>query len=139
MSIIESGSVWQTVAAHLDTARRLGEADGRGAASRSQDIASAPRMSNRDNKAAATEFRELVGVDFDEFIRQAPIKLLLGLAKFAEPLDITVLQFADETHALFEPQRAKLLRALRYTWQRKDPETPARRRQITETVRRYRA
>ena len=96
-------------------------------------------MSNRDNKAAATEFRELVGVDFDEFIRQAPIKLLLALAKFAEPLDITVLQFADETHALFEPQRAKLLRALRYTWQRKDPETPARRRQITETVRRYRA
>ena len=91
-----------------------------------------------ENKAAATEFRELVGMDFDEFTRQAPVKVLLALAKFADPVDITVLQFADETHPLFQPQREKLLRALRYAWQRKDPETAARRRQIAEVVRRYR-
>jgi hypothetical protein len=91
-------------------------------------------VSNRDNKAAAAEFRQLVGMDFDEFTRQAPVKVLLALAKFADPDDIIVLQFADETHPLFQQQREKLLRALRYAWQRKDPETVARRRQITEVV-----
>ena len=96
-------------------------------------------MSNRENKAAASEFRQLVGIDFDEFIRQAPIKLLLALAKFAEPLDITVLQFTDETHPLFEQQHEKFARALRYAWQRMTPDTAEQRRQIIETVRRYRA
>ena len=95
-------------------------------------------MSNRDNKAAAAEFRQLVGVDFEEFIGQAPIKLLLALSRFAEPGDITVLQFADENHPLFEQQRGRLVRALRYAWQRKDPETAARRPQIAEIVREYR-
>jgi len=95
-------------------------------------------VSKRDNKAAAAVFRELVGMDFDEFTRQAPIKLLLALAKFAEPIDVTVLQFADETHLLFQQQRERLARALRYAWQRKDPDTAERRRQITETVRRLR-
>ena len=95
-------------------------------------------MSKRENKAAAAEFRELVGMDFDEFTRQAPVKVLLALATFANPVDIAVLQFADETHPLFEQQREKLLRALRSAWQRKDPETAARRRQMAEVVRRYR-
>ncbi len=95
-------------------------------------------MSNRDNKAAAAEFRELVGADFDEFTRQAPVKLLVALSKFAEPVDITVLQFADEKHPLFQQQRERLVRALRYAWQRKEPDTAARRRQITEVIRRYR-
>jgi hypothetical protein len=95
-------------------------------------------MSKRDNKAAAAEFRQLVGVDFEEFTRQAPVKLLLALSMFAEPGDITVLQFADEGHPLFEQQRGRLVHALRYAWQRKDPETAARRRQIAEVVRRYR-
>jgi len=95
-------------------------------------------MSKRENKAAAAEFRELAGMDFDQFSRQAPVKLLLALAKFADPVDITVLQFADQTHSLFQQQREKLLRALRYAWQRKDPETAARRRQIMEVLRRYR-
>jgi hypothetical protein len=95
-------------------------------------------MSKRENKAAAGEFRELVGMDFDEFTRQAPIKLLLALAKFAEPIDVTVLQFAGETHPLFEQQREKLLRALRYTWQRKDAKTAARRRQMTQVVKEFR-
>ena len=95
-------------------------------------------MSKRENKAAAAEFRELAGMDFDEFTRQAPVKVLLALAKFADPVDITVLQFADQTHSLFQQQREKLLRALRYAWQRKDPETAARRRQMAEVVRRYR-
>jgi hypothetical protein len=49
-----------------------------------------------------------------------------------------VLQFANETHPLFEQQREKLLRALRSAWQRKDPETAPRRRQMAEVVRRYR-
>ena len=40
-------------------------------------------MTNRDNKAAAAEFSELFGIDFDEFTRQAPVKILLALAKFA--------------------------------------------------------
>lgn len=35
-------------------------------------------MSRRDNKAAAAEFRELVAVQFDEFTRQTPDKLLLA-------------------------------------------------------------
>ena len=48
-------------------------------------------MSKRENKAAAAEFRELAGMDFDEFTRQAPVKLLLALARLAEPVDITVL------------------------------------------------
>jgi hypothetical protein len=95
-------------------------------------------MSKRENKAAAAEFRELVGVDFDEFTRQASIKVLVALAKCADPVDIAVLQFADETHPLFQQQREKLLRALRYAWQRKDSETAARRRQIAEIVKRYR-
>ena len=30
-------------------------------------------VTNRENKTAAGEFRELVGMDFDEFTRQAPI------------------------------------------------------------------
>jgi len=95
-------------------------------------------MSKRENKAAAVEFRELVGMDFDQFTRQAAVKVLLALAKFAEPVDMAVLQFADERHPLFEQQREKLLRALRYAWQRKDPQTAPRRRQIAEVVRRYR-
>ena len=95
-------------------------------------------MSKRENKAAAAEFRELAGMDFDQFSRQAPVKLLLALAKFADPVDITVLQFADQTHSLFQPQREKLLHVLRSVWQRKDPETAARRRQIMEVLRRYR-
>jgi len=95
-------------------------------------------MSNRDNKAAAAEFRQLIGADFEEFIRQAPVKLLLALSRFAKPGDVTVLQFADESHPLFEQQRGRLVRALRYAWQRKDLETAARRRQITEVVRRCR-
>lgn len=94
-------------------------------------------MSKRENKAAAAEFRELVGADFEEFTRQASVKLLLALSTFAEPGDITVLQFADQSHPLFEPQRGRLVRALRYAWQRKDPETAVRRRQIAEVVRRY--
>ena len=93
-------------------------------------------MSNRDNKAAAVEFRELVAMDFDEFTRRARVKLLLGLVKFAEPIDVTVLQFADESHPLFQQQRERLVRALRYAWQRKAPDTAERRRQITEVVRR---
>ncbi|MBV8357546.1 MAG: hypothetical protein JO189_06360 [Deltaproteobacteria bacterium] len=95
-------------------------------------------MSNRENKAAAAEFRELVGMDFDQFTRQAPVKLLLALARFADPVDITVLQFADQTHSLFEQQPEKLLRALRSAWQRKDPETATCRRQMVEVVRGYR-
>jgi hypothetical protein len=96
-------------------------------------------MGKRENKAAAAEFREAVGVDFEEFIRQASVKLLLALSMFAEPGDITVLQFANESHPLFEQQRGRLVRTLRYAWPRKDPETAARRRQIIEVVRRYRA
>ena len=95
-------------------------------------------MSNRENKAVAAEFRALAGMDFDQFTRQAPVKLLLALARFAEPVDITVLQFADQTNSLFRQQREKLLRALRSAWQRKDPETAPRRRQMAEVVRRYR-
>ena len=98
-------------------------------------------VSNRDNKAAAGEFRELrelVGMEFDEFTRQAPIKLLLALAKFGEPVDTTVLQLADEAHPLFQRQRETLMRGLRYAWQRKDPNTAERRRQITEAVRQLR-
>jgi hypothetical protein len=93
-------------------------------------------VSNRDNKAAAAEFRELVGMEFDEFTRQSPLKLLVALSKFAEPVDITVLQFADEAHPLFQQQREKLVRALRYAWQRKDAGTADRRREMTGVVRR---
>ena len=92
-------------------------------------------VSNRDNKAAAAEFRELVGMEFDEFTRQAPTKLLLALAKFAGPVDTTVLQFADEADLVFQQQRDRLTRAVRAAWQRKDPSTAERRRQMTEVVR----
>jgi hypothetical protein len=91
-------------------------------------------VSNRDNKAAAAEFRELVGMEFEEFTRQAPVKLLLALSRFTEPVDITVLQFADESHRLFQQQRDRLVRALRAAWQHKDAETAERRRLMTETV-----
>ena len=74
-------------------------------------------MSNRDNKASAAEFRELVGMYCDEFTRWARVKLLLIL-----------VQFADESHSLFQQQRERLVRALRYAWQR----------QITEVVRQSR-
>ena len=76
-------------------------------------------MADRDSKAAAAEFREKFGLDFDEFTRQAPVKLLLGLAKFAEPIDLRVLQFADESHPLFQQQRERLNPALRHAWQLK--------------------
>jgi hypothetical protein len=108
------------------------------AATRGQGGSVGQYMSKRENKAAAAEFRELAGMDFDQFTRQAPVKVLLALAKFAGPVDITVLQFANETHPLFEQQREKLLHALRSAWQRKDPETAPRRRQMAEVVRRYR-
>jgi hypothetical protein len=93
-------------------------------------------MSKRENKAAAAEFRELVGMDFDEFTRQAPVKLLLEIGRYAEPIDTTVLQFADETHPLFQQQRARLERAMRHAWQ---VGGAAQRREIVELVRRYRA
>ncbi len=73
-------------------------------------------MSKRENRAAAAEFRELAGVDFDEFTRRAPIKMLLAIARYAEPIDTTVLQFADENHPLFQQQRARLERAVRHAW-----------------------
>ena len=63
------------------------------------------------SSAAAADFRKLVGTGFDQFTRQAPVKALLALAKFAEPVNIAVLQFADESRPLFQ-QRAKLARAL---------------------------
>jgi hypothetical protein len=91
-------------------------------------------MTNRDNKAAAAEFRQLFAMDFDEFTRQAPVKLLLTLAKFAEPIDLTVLQFADETHPLFQQQRERLVRALRHAWQLKGPDMAERRRAMAEVV-----
>ena len=73
--------------------------------------------------------------DFDEFTRRAPIKLLLTIGKYATPTDTTVLQFADETHPLFQQQRAKLERAVRHAWQIGGAEY---RRQIAEVVRQYR-
>lgn len=91
-------------------------------------------MTKRDNKAAAAEFRELFGVEFDEFTRQAPVKLLVALSRFAEPVDITVLRLAGESHPLFQQQRDRLVRALRAAWQRKDPQTAERRRLMTEAV-----
>jgi len=92
-------------------------------------------MSKRENKAAAAEFRELVGVDFDQFTRQASVRLLLAIGKYAEPIDTAVLQFADENHPLFQQQRARLERAVRHAWQLGGAE---HRRQIVEVVRRYR-
>jgi hypothetical protein len=70
-------------------------------------------VSNRDNKVAAAAFRELAGVDFEQFTRQAPVKLLLALSRFAEPVDLTVLQFADEgSKARFSPiQSVRIARA----------------------------
>lgn len=93
-------------------------------------------MSNRDNKAAAAEFRELVGMEFDEFTRQAPVKVLVALSKFAESVDITVLRLAGESHPLFQQERERLVRALRAARQRKDAHTE-RRRQMTQIVRNY--
>jgi hypothetical protein len=90
-------------------------------------------MSKRENRAAAAEFRELAGVDFDEFTRRAPIKLLLAIGRYAAPTDIAVLQFADETHPLFQQQRARLERTVRHAWQIGEAEY---RRQIAEVVRR---
>ncbi len=92
-------------------------------------------MSKRENRAAAAEFGEMAGVDFDEFTRQAPVRLLLAIARYAEPIDTTVLQFADETHPLFQQQRARLQRAVRHAWQLGGAE---HRRKITEVVRHYR-
>jgi hypothetical protein len=91
-------------------------------------------VTNRDNKAASAEFRALFKMDFDEFTRQAPAKLLLAIAQFAEPIDLTVLQFADETHPLFQQQRERLVRALRHAWQLKGPDMAERRRAIAEIV-----
>jgi hypothetical protein len=95
-------------------------------------------VSNRENKAAAGEFRQLVGVDFEEFTRRASVKLLLALSKFAEPINMAVLQFADDKYPLFQQQRERLVRALRHAWQRKGLDTSARRQQITEAVRQFR-
>jgi hypothetical protein len=92
-------------------------------------------MANRDNKRAAADFRELFGIDFDEFTRQAGVGLLLALAQFAEPVDVTVLRFADESHPRFQQQRDNLTRVLRAAWQRKDDKTAERRCQMTEVVR----
>ena len=82
-------------------------------------------MSNRENKAAAAEFRELVGMNFDEFTRRAWVKLLLALVKSAEPIDVTALQFADESHPLFQQWHERLVRDLHYAWQRKAPDMAA--------------
>jgi hypothetical protein len=92
-------------------------------------------MSKRENRAAAAEFRELAGVDFDEFTRRAPIKLLLAIGRYATPIDTAVLQFGDESHPLFQQQRAKLEHAVRHAWQVGGAE---HRRQIVEVVRQYR-
>jgi hypothetical protein len=79
---------------------------------------------------AAAEFRELVDVNFEEFTRQAPTKLLLALAKFTKPIDV-IVQFEDETHPLFQQQqRERLVRSIRHAWQRKTPDTAEPRRQI---------
>jgi hypothetical protein len=95
-------------------------------------------VSNRENKAAVGEFRQLVGVNFEEFTRPASVKLLLALSKFAEPINMAVLQFADDKYPLFQQQRERLVRALRHAWQRKGPDTSARRQQITKVVRQFR-
>jgi hypothetical protein len=94
-------------------------------------------VADQHSKAAAAEFRELVGMEFDEFTRQARVKVLLALAKFAEPVDTTVLQFADENHPLYQKQRERLARAMRRAWQLKGPDMADRRRQITVAIRRY--
>ena len=78
-------------------------------------------------------FREQVGTGFDQFTRQAPVKALLALAKFAEPVNIAVLQFADESCPLFR-QRAKLVRALWRAWPLKRPDMAERQQQIIWVV-----
>jgi hypothetical protein len=85
-------------------------------------------------RAAAAEFRE-VGVD-SRNPPTAPINLLLILGQFAELVDITVRQFVDESHALFEQQCARLQRAIRQAGQFGGAEQC---RQMTEMVRRYNA
>jgi hypothetical protein len=94
-------------------------------------------MSNRENKAAAGEFRQLVGIDFEEFTRRTSVKLLLALSKFAEPINMAVLQFADEKYPLFQQQRERLLRTCT-TLGNVGDRTSARRQQITEVVRQFR-
>jgi hypothetical protein len=79
-------------------------------------------VSNRENKATAGEFRQLVGVDFEEFTCRTSAKLLLALSKFAEPINMAVLQFADEKYPLFQQQRERLLRAIHHAWQRRGPD-----------------
>jgi hypothetical protein len=49
--------------------------------------------------------------DRDQFTRQAPVRLLLAIGKYAEPTDTAILQFADENYPLFQQQRARLERA----------------------------
>ena len=65
---------------------------------------------------------QLFGIDFDEFTRrQAPVKLRLALARFAETVNTTVLQFADESHPLYHKHRDRLVRAVRDAWQLTGP------------------
>jgi hypothetical protein len=59
-----------------------------------------PAVINRENKAVSAEFREL--------FRIAPVRVLQALAKFAEPVDIAVLQFAEESYGVFQQQRERL-------------------------------
>jgi hypothetical protein len=94
-------------------------------------------VSNRENKAAAGEFRQLVGVDFEEFTRRASVKLLLALSKFAEPINMAVLQFADEKYPLFSSSARNSCVQYATLGNVRD-RTSARRQQITEVVRQFR-
>jgi hypothetical protein len=38
------------------------------------------------------------------------------MGKYAEPIDTDVLQFADESHPLFQQERARLVRTVRHAW-----------------------
>jgi hypothetical protein len=91
-------------------------------------------LSGRNNKAAAAEFRELVGLDFKEFSRLAPVRLLPKLGRHAAPIDIAALWFAGEHHPLFHQQRARLERAVQHAWQVGGPEY---RRQVGDVVKRW--
>jgi hypothetical protein len=72
-----------------------------------------PLQAHRNHRSASSS-----GWDSTNSPARRRPKLLVWLTKFGEPVDSTLLQFADEHHPLYQQQRERLERALRNAWQR---------------------
>lgn len=90
-------------------------------------------MGKSDNGKWALEFRNMVGMDFNDFTRPAPVTALLAIGKRIASTDFAVRFYYNKQHPDFHTNREALEKAVRRAWAQGAFE---HRRQVIELVQR---